>query len=77
MNRKLRFVQQVVGLLALASLGIVSTASAQVAVMPDRDALKGTQIVVWGNTTMPGGTVYSFDFGDGTPMVGGVVSAAS
>ena len=75
MNRKHRIVQRVVGLLALASLGLVSTAWAQVAVMPDRDALKGAQIVVWGNTTLAGGTAFTFDFGDGTPVVNGVSSS--
>ena len=61
----------------IASLAIASTAWAQVAVMPDRNALIGTQIVVWGNTTLPGGTSFTFDFGDGSPTVGGVVNAAS
>ena len=34
--------------------------------MPDRDALKGLQIVVWGNTTEVAGPV-TISFGDGTP----------
>ena len=65
------------GLLALVSLGLVSAAWAQVAVMPDRGAFDGTSIVVWGNTTLPGGTAYEFDFGDGSPVVTGSVNAAS
>lgn len=55
--------------LALACIGLVSTAWAQ-QMMPDRDVLSGSQLVVWGNN-MPGGAAnYEIDFGDGTPTTG-------
>lgn len=77
MNKTASVARLLVGLLALASIGLASTAWAQVAMMPDRDALKGSQLVVWGNTTLPGGTAYSIDFGDGTPVLNGTVNVSS
>ena len=72
-----RIVRQAWGLLALGILGFTSTAWAQVDIMPDREAFLGAPVVVWGNTTLAGGTPYTIDFGDGTPVVNGVVSASS
>jgi hypothetical protein len=77
MNMNQRIKQSVFGLLALVCLGLASTASAQVAVMPDRDQLSGTQVVVWGNTTHPNGTAFTLDFGDGSPVVAGFVADQS
>jgi len=77
MNSKHCFIQRVVGLLALASLGFVSTAWGQANLMPDREAFMGTPVVVWGNTTVAGGTAYSIDFGDGSPTFAGAVNVNS
>ncbi len=60
----------VVGLGALTALVCSLTASpvaAETLMMPDRDLLKGTSEVVWGVTTLPNGTAFSIDFGDGSP----------
>jgi hypothetical protein len=51
----------------------VATASATTLVMPDRDALMGTAVVVWGNTTQANGTASSLDCGDGSAPVAGPV----
>jgi len=49
-------------------------ASTNVLMMPDRDALSGTKIVLWGNTKFPNSTSnYTIDFGDGTAPVSGSV----
>ncbi len=53
----------------LAFLGM-RAAWAVTQMMPDRDLLSGTQVVVWGNTMLPIGTPYTLDFGDGSPVVG-------
>src|SRR2546430_563385 len=45
--------------------------------MPDRDALKATPLVVWGNTRHPNGSAYTLDFGDGTPAQMGAVADQS
>jgi hypothetical protein len=46
-------------------------------IMPDRDALNGVAVVIWGTTTEADGTAYSLDFGDGSPALAGVVNGAS
>ena len=51
----------------------VATASATTLVMPNRDALKATAVVLWGNTTQANGTASSLDCGDGTAPVAGPV----
>jgi thrombospondin type 3 repeat protein/PKD domain-containing protein len=54
--------------LCLAAMAIAATASsvsAETLMMPNRDALKGSSVVVWGVTTFPGATTYTIDFGDG------------
>src|SRR2546422_190703 len=67
--------------LALVPGGPVSLSLAQpppnVVAMPDRDALMGTQMVVWGNTRHPNGSAYTLDFGDLTPAQVGVVADQS
>ena len=45
--------------------------------MPDRDALKATPLVVWGNTRHLNGSAYTLDFGDGTPAQMGAVADQS
>ncbi len=58
-----------VGRLAALAAGIVAlaaaTASADTRIMPTRQALKGVDVVVWGNTTLANGTAYSLDCGNG------------
>ncbi len=70
MNRFLRFVVAL-ALLTVASSGIgkAAVAAGDVLLMPDRDALAGTALVVWGNTA-PGlaGQNYTIDFGDATSV---------
>ena len=39
--------------------------SAETLMMPNRDMLAGTSEVVWGITTLPNGSTYTIDFGDG------------
>lgn len=57
----------------LISLG-ASTASAETLLMPKRDFLMGASEVVWGVTTLPNGTAFTLDYGDGSPdTVGNVV----
>ena len=57
-----------VGLLALCFLGMAGTASAAVDIMPDRDAIVNTPVVVWGNSDETTGTA-TISFGDGSPDV--------
>jgi hypothetical protein len=47
-----------------------AAASAETLLMPKRDMLMGAQEVVWGISTLPNGTAYSIDFGDGTSQAG-------
>jgi hypothetical protein len=61
-------------LLMVLTFGVVQAfASANVLLMPDRDAFKGATIVVWGNTLKPNGTAFDLDFGDGSAHVTGNV----
>jgi hypothetical protein len=55
----------------------VAVASATTLIMPNRDALKGTAMVVWGNTTQANGTADSIDCGDGTITPGPTVTDQS
>lgn len=53
-------------------------AAGDVVVMPDRDALMGTSLVVWGNTNPANaGAAYTISFGDATPNAVGVVGDPS
>lgn len=54
-----------------------STASAETLLMPKRDFLMGVSEVVWGVSTLPNGTAFSLDYGDGSPAVAGVVADRS
>jgi len=57
----------------MMTAGIVAitaaAASADTRIMPARQALVGTSIVVWGNTTLANGTAYTLDCGNGTSTV--------
>ena len=66
------------GLIALVLAVTVSGVSAETLMMPNRDALKGTSVVVWGVTTLPNTTsTYTIDFGDGSLVATGIVSDRS
>jgi PKD domain len=56
--------------------GWASAASADTLMMPKRDGLKGTPLVVWGVSTQPNtvATTYSLDYGDGSPVATGNLS---
>ena len=58
------------------TLGI-SVASATTLIMPNRQALMGTAVVVWGNTTLANGTADSIDCGNGTVTPGPTVTDQS
>jgi hypothetical protein len=54
-------------------MAVSAVASAETLLMPKRDMLAGTSEVVWGISTLPNGTAFSIDFGDGSaPVVGNV-----
>ena len=55
----------------------VAVASATTLIMPNRDALKAVDVVVWGNTTQANGTAFSLDCGDGSAAVAGTVADQS
>ena len=77
MSRVLRFVVAL-ALLTIASSGIVKAAPGDVVLMPNRDALTGTAIVVWGNTAAGlSGQGYTISFGDGTANAVGTVTDPS
>ena len=62
--------------IALFAVGSVDAIAQTSQLMPNRDALSGTSMVVWGNTTAPAGTVYKLEYGDlaeenGTVPAGG------
>jgi len=44
------------------------TAGADTRIMPTRQALKGVNVIVWGNTTLPNGTAYTLDCGPGAAV---------
>ena len=59
--------------LAAAFIALAATAaSADTRIMPNRQALMGTSIVVWGNTTLANGTPYTLDCGNGASTTGTV-----
>ena len=64
------------GAVAVAAIGVValaaSTASADTRIMPPRQAPLGTGIIVWGNTTLPNGTAFTLDCGNGVMTTGTV-----
>ncbi|HVL70185.1 MAG TPA: Ig-like domain-containing protein [Vicinamibacterales bacterium] len=61
------------GCLALSALALsAGAASAETLMMPKRDALMGTAVVVWGVTTLPNGSAFTMDYGDGTTVTGSV-----
>jgi PKD domain-containing protein len=65
-------------LVVLLALGAAQVfASANVLVMPDRDAFMGQTIVVWGNTLKANGTAFTLDFGDASAPVSGPVADQS
>src|SRR5829696_1846671 len=77
MNRVMRFVIAL-ALLTLASGTLGKAAAGDVVLMPNRDALTGTAIVVWGNTAAGNaGMGYTIDFGDATANAVGVVADPS
>ena len=51
-------------LVVLALAGSASSAVADTLLMPKRDVLVGSPVVIWGVTTRPNGTAMSIDFGD-------------
>jgi VCBS repeat-containing protein len=68
--------------IVLSLLGIMLSAAgvgAETLLMPKRDALRSTAMIVWGVTTQPNGaaTTYTFNFGDGTPNVTATVTDRS
>ena len=81
MNTRKAFWSRTATLVGLAAvleftLGI-SVASAVTLVMPDRQALVGTPVVVWGNTDQANGTADSIDCGNGTMVPGPTVTDQS
>ena len=67
-----------VGLAAVLELTLgISVASATTLIMPNRQALMGTAVVVWGNTTLANGTADSIDCGNGTVTPGPTVTDQS
>ena len=75
MMNKLR--TSVFGLLVALGVFTATAASAETLMMPDRDGLMGTQIVVWGISTLPNGTAYTIDYGDGSSVLAGGVGDRS
>jgi hypothetical protein len=60
----------------LGTLMLPLAAGAETLMMPDRNALTGTAVTVWGVTTEPNGTPYTLDCGNGTSFNGTVGAAA-
>lgn len=65
---KTRIWQCMLSVLAVVSIGSASSTWAAVDIMPDRDGMMGTQLVIWGNTDETVGPA-TISFGDGTPDV--------
>jgi len=59
-------------LLMLVLIICASTLSAETLMMPERDGLMGTPLVVWGISTLPNATPFTIDFGDGISQSGQV-----
>ena len=70
-QRVSRLVLMAAGVVAMAA----ASASADTRIMPTRQALVGTPIVVWGNTTQANGTAYTLDCGNGTTFSGNLGGA--
>src|SRR3954471_16490101 len=64
-----RLILMATGVVAIAA----TTASADTRIMPTRQALKGVNVVVWGNTTQANGTAYTLDCGNGAVTSSNVV----
>src|SRR5678816_582544 len=65
---------------ALALVAVAATASAvhaETLLMPDRDYLMGASEVVWGISTLPNGTAYTLNYGDGSAVQAGNVTDRS
>ncbi len=70
LRRAWRSVGQVVKKAAVALVAVAATATAvhaETLLMPNRDYLMGTSEVVWGISTLPNGTAFTLDYGDGSP----------
>jgi hypothetical protein len=63
-----RLVLMAAGMVAMAA----ATASADTRIMPTRQALMGTSIIVWGNTDQANGTPFTLDCGNGASTTGTV-----
>src|SRR4051812_22483285 len=66
-----RLILMATGLVAIAA----TSASADTRIMPTRQALKGVNVVVWGNTTLANGTAYTLDCGNGVSTSGTIGAA--
>jgi hypothetical protein len=55
----------------------VAGASAETLMMPNRDALKGTAVVVWGVSTLATGAAFTLDYGDSSPAATGTIKSAA
>src|SRR2546427_8865894 len=75
-HKKLARVLALSGVLAAAGVRF-APASMHVLMMPGRDALTATDVVVWGNTTLPNGSAFSLDCGDGGAPAAGTVADQS
>jgi len=75
MNRILSFTQSVWTLMAAFLLALPLSSTAETLMMPDRDALKGEDVVVWGVTTLTG-VNYTLACGDGTVATAAVADGS-
>jgi hypothetical protein len=62
---------------ALLLSAFAPVATAETLMMPDRDMRMGTPEVVWGITTLPNGSTFTIDFGDGTSTASAAVTDRS
>ncbi len=60
------------GLFAFVFSLLATAVSAETLLMPKRDGLAGTPIIVWGTTTLANGTAFTLDFGDASSTSGTV-----
>jgi hypothetical protein len=67
----------VVWLTALIVGVTAAASSAETLMMPNREMLMGASEVVWGITTLPNGSTYDINFGDGTAHAAGPVADRS
>ena len=64
----------------MALVAVAATASAvhaETLLMPDRDYLMGASEVVWGISTLPNGTAFTLNYGDGSAVQAGNVTDRS